>query len=98
MTPESTLKDAIQTALRAEGAWVYKVHGGPYSQQGIPDLLVCYQGKFLGLEVKVTGKKASPRQQWVMGRISEAGGTVATVWSVTDALAALLQADTEVPR
>ena len=45
-------------ALRARGAWVYKVHGTGYSQAGVPDLLIGYQGLSIAFEVKVPGDEA----------------------------------------
>ena len=33
-------------------AHIYKVYGSGYSKKGEPDLLVCFRGRFVGLEVK----------------------------------------------
>lgn len=50
--PETRLHNAIRDRLQSRGAWVTKIHGGIYSS-GVPDLLACYRGFFLGLEVKL---------------------------------------------
>ena len=31
----------------------WKEHGGPYGTSGVPDIICCYKGRFLGLEVKL---------------------------------------------
>ena len=70
--------------LKSEGAWVMKVHGSPYQRPGVPDLLVCYRGRFLGLEVKQPGKHLSKLQAHEIDAIHEAGGMAERVESVED--------------
>lgn len=59
-----------------------KIHGGdnPYQAVGIPDILACYRGYFLGLEVKLRGNDVSPKQEAHLRRIRTAGGFGVTVW------------------
>jgi hypothetical protein len=39
---EARITNAILTYLRKiPGSWWYKVHGGPYAQRGVPDILGC---------------------------------------------------------
>ena len=38
----------------------WKEHGGQYGTAGIPDLIVCYKGKFIAFEAKVGKNKATP--------------------------------------
>ena len=47
---ESDIQKKIQDALRANGAYVFKVITA--NRSGIPDIIACYKGKFLGIEVK----------------------------------------------
>lgn len=42
----------IRWTLQARGVWVVKIHGGPNQPAGLPDLIGCYAGRFIGLEVK----------------------------------------------
>lgn len=72
--------------LESKGAWVFKVHGGdnPYQEVGIPDLLCCYLGCFLALEVKLPGEKPSPVQQRTLRLIQMAGGEAHAVSSVDE--------------
>ena len=62
------------------GSWVLKVAGGPYQEPGVPDLLVCVQGQFIGLEVKHQ-KPGESRQHAheQIRRIWKAGGTADVV-------------------
>lgn len=66
------------------GACVFNIHGGdnPFQEVGIPDLLVCFTGVFIGLECKLPGEEPSPVQRVVLKRIEKAGGYAAVVTSV----------------
>ena len=85
---ETTLTRAIAAALRKEGAWVVKTHGGPLSA-GVPDLLVCYKGRFVAVEVKMPGGRLTRLQASTLGRISVAGGWAIVATSVEDAMSTL---------
>lgn len=39
--PESKLSRAIMAALRNRGIWCFKVHGGPMTMAGTPDIIAC---------------------------------------------------------
>lgn len=84
---ESTIVANIVVALKAQGFWVFKVHGGPDQTKGIPDLLGCAQGYFFGLEVKVDPKEEPTKMQsYQINEIAKAGGIVGVVTSVQEAL------------
>lgn len=85
--PESRLSRQIMTALRLKGWWCTKIHGSEFMEAGLPDIIVCAQGVFVGLEVKMPGKEnnTSPRQDYVHGKIGEAGGHVGVVSSIEQA-------------
>lgn len=65
---------------------MFNIHGGdnPFQEVGIPDLLVCYQGLFIGLECKLPGEQPSPRQRVVLKRIESAGGYATAVTSIAE--------------
>ena len=44
------------------------------SVKGLPDLIGCFQGKFLAIEVKRKNGKVSPEQEATIARINRAGG------------------------
>lgn len=86
-TLEKDIVNAIKKALTQNGAWVVKTHGSIHTA-GLPDLLACYQGRFIAMEVKrpSTRGTVTARQQAFLDAISEAGGTSGVVVSVEEAL------------
>lgn len=91
--PEARLQRKIQDALRAREAFVFKIHGGPTMMVGLPDLVICYRGLFIGLEVKMPGSKPTTIQKHRLRQIRRAGGLAFVVRSVPSALRALDRAD-----
>lgn len=92
MAGELALRTRIVAALREKGCYVLVTTG--VASAGTPDLLVCYRGHFIALEVKApSGGRVARIQEVVLGMIERAGGTGAVVRSVDEALLALLRAD-----
>jgi hypothetical protein len=85
---ESAIQLRIIAALRAAGAYVTKFSAGDV---GTPDLLVCYQGRFFGMEVKQPKNYPTKIQRHRLEQIALAGGVGVVVRSVDDALSALEQ-------
>ena len=85
MTKESTIQSNIIKHLKGRGAKVVNQHGGPMSEVGIPDLLVCYRGSFVAMEVKQKGAYLKPIQKVQLRRVIEAGGVAGMVRSIEDA-------------
>lgn len=85
---ESQLSRKIMQALRAEGYFCFKVHGGPTMMAGLPDIIVCARGFFIGLETKLpeTRNNTSVKQDHVHGQIEAAGGVARVVCSAREAL------------
>lgn len=92
--PEYRLAVKIKNAIHERGMWCFKVHGGPTTMAGVPDLVGVYRGLFVGFEVKMPGGVVSDRQRYVMRHIMDAGGIVTVPRSVADALAVLDRIDT----
>lgn len=84
MASEKSITEAIKKLLKRRGAWVVKFHGGKATRAGVPDLLCCYRGRFLAIEVKQPGKKATPIQNHEMQLIVEAGGVSIVASSTED--------------
>lgn len=57
---------------------------------GVPDLIMCWKGKFIGIEVKPPGKYLSPVQRDTHMAITNNGGVTVTVRSVDELQAFLL--------
>jgi len=70
---EATFSRKVQSWLRRQGAWVVKYHASSYTPKGVPDLIVCYKGRFIGIELK-TGSKLSDWQVYQGQLIMEHDG------------------------
>ena len=78
-----------------EDVFFWKEHGGPYGVSGVPDIICCYKGRFLGLEAKLPGGKLTALQERALERINRAGGIARRVESVEDMKEIIRQADEE---
>lgn len=75
MGSEKLFENKVKKFLESEGCWFLKYWGGAaYTKAGIPDLLVCCNGHFLGVELKAPNGKPSELQLWNIEKIKEAGG------------------------
>jgi hypothetical protein len=86
--PETKLEDKVKVALEKEfpGIYLVKIHGGPYQESGIPDLVGCYAGRFIGIELKIGDNVATEKQEDHMDRIRRAGGITGVAYSVKEAV------------
>ena len=73
-TPEALLTRSVRQLLDAAGIWHYKAWGGPMSAPGIPDIIGCFKGRFIGIEIKAPNGKVSEYQAEFLRRINAAGG------------------------
>lgn len=74
MAGEKKIENEIKKILHKRGAYHVKIHGNSFMKTGIPDILACYKGVFLGIEVKDVGKKPSAAQVIHIENINKAGG------------------------
>lgn len=71
---ESTVKKHITKFLTQKQAWWYIAVAGT-AKKGVPDLIVCYGGYFIGLELKrPKGGKITRVQKQNLHHITEQGG------------------------
>jgi len=90
---ESSLVSRILKALKGRGGYWFKVHGHPGQTRGLPDIIGVYQGRFVGLEVKVSHRKnrVTELQRYTLEQIRKAGGVGEVVTSVQEALDVISQ-------
>lgn len=74
MAQEKTIENKIKEYLTEIGAWYIKYHGTKMTRSGVPDLLVCYKGRFVGIEVKAPNEQPTELQKYHIRKIREAGG------------------------
>jgi Holliday junction resolvase len=86
MKPETALTSRIMDTLRAQGGWWMKVHGGGFQVAGVPDIIGCYKGRFVAIEVKVGDNTPTQLQVSVLLKLSDAGALVGVARSVEGAL------------
>ena len=82
-------------ATLGEDVFFWKEHGGALGTSGIPDIICCYKGRFLGLEAKLPGGRLTALQKRALEKINRAGGIARRVESVDDVKAVIAQADRE---
>lgn len=85
MQPEAKIGKKIREYIEERGGFVFKVHGGPQMMAGLPDLIACIQGLFIGIEVKQPGQNPTARQQFVHKLIQRSGGVAIVAHSVEEA-------------
>lgn len=71
---EKQYEEKVKAYLRQKGCWVLKTWSNGIQREGIPDLLVCCNGYFLGIELKAQNGHPSALQTWNIKMIREAGG------------------------
>lgn len=59
MTPEGRVKDAVKKVLKSYGIWYFMPAANGFGKVGVPDIICCYEGKFLAIETKAPGKVAN---------------------------------------
>jgi hypothetical protein len=85
---EARLRTAIVKKLSNYSGWWVVTHGGQFQTGGLPDIIGCYQGRFIGLEVKLPGKEytLTERQSHRLEQINKAGGKAAMITSTDQAM------------
>lgn len=79
MTPEKKVKQRAVAQLKALGAYYFYPATGGYGSSGVPDIVCCYQGRFIGIECKAGKGKTTALQDKNLHEIREAGGTALVV-------------------
>ena len=74
MAEEKRFENQVKQYLDSIGAWYLKTISNGYQRAGIPDLLICYKGRFLGVELKAKKGKATPLQKYELKQIRQSGG------------------------
>lgn len=74
MAAEKNFENRIKKYLEKKGCWFVKFFANAYTSSGIPDILCCINGRFVGIEVKQEKGKVSLLQKVHLKRIVEAGG------------------------
>ena len=73
-TPEKKVKNKVTALLKRYGAYYFYPVTGGYGMSGVPDIVACYNGCFIGIECKAGKNKPTELQQQNLERIKNNGG------------------------
>ncbi len=71
---EKNFENKVKQYLKSIDAYYFKVWGGGFQQSGIPDVVACKNGIFIGIELKSSTGKPSELQKYNIKQINESGG------------------------
>lgn len=74
MGPEKSFENKVKNYLDEQGAWYVKFFANRMTKEGIPDILACINGYFIGIEVKAQNGKPSDLQLYHCEKIRKSGG------------------------
>ncbi len=96
---EKDTQKAILDYLNTIGAVAIKIYNGgifnpknqryffPYQNQyGVSDIIACYKGKFIAIEVKSPGRKPTEFQLEFLERVKKSGGVAIWTDNIDDAI------------
>ena len=80
-TPEKKVKRKVVDILKQYGMYYFYPVTGGYGASGVPDIIACYNGRFIGIEVKADLKKNKPTalQQKNLSEIAQHGGVALVI-------------------
>ena len=74
-TPEKKVKRKVMAQLKLlRTAYIVTPMSGGFGNSGVPDVLCCYKGRFIGIECKANGGKPTALQIHNLNSIDIAGG------------------------
>ena len=74
MTPEAKVKQKVKQILKKHGVYFFNPVTGGYGSSGVPDIVGCYQGRFIGIETKAGKGKPTALQDKNLMDIVNSGG------------------------
>ena len=92
---ESSIQRAILKYLKSLGLYCWTIKISICNERGAPDIICCYKGFFVGLEVKTPRGRPSQIQKTQILRINNARGRAKVVRSVEEVKELLKELDEE---
>jgi hypothetical protein len=74
MAAEKNFENRLKKFLEDEGCWFVKFFANAYTKTGVPDILCCCNGYFLGVEVKAPNGRPSELQKMNINNINTENG------------------------
>ena len=85
-TAEALLTKSIRQLLNSVGIFAWKEWGGPMSTPGVPDIIGCFKGRLIGIEIKSEKGVVSEYQKEFIENINRAGGLAFVARSLDDVI------------
>ena len=83
MGEEKRIENSIKDWLETNNHWYIKVQGGSNNpSSGVPDILTCIHGRFIGIEVKTPTGRTTKIQEYQIEQINKSGGIAVVVTSL----------------
>ena len=79
MTPEAKVKKKVVAVLKQHKAYYFYPVTGGYGRSGVPEVIACHDGRFIGIECKAGNNKPTPLQEKNLSAIKTAGGVALVV-------------------
>lgn len=79
MTPEKKVKTKVVEILKGFGVYYFYASTGGYGASGVPDIICCYKGRFIGIECKAGKGKTTALQEKNIAQIIAQGGLAIVV-------------------
>lgn len=71
---EKSFENKIKKHLKDNSCWYVKYFANRMTKSGVPDIIACVNGYFIGIEVKASKGKPSELQLWNRLQIRNSGG------------------------
>ena len=79
MTPEGKVKKAVTKILKDRGIYYFYPVTGGFGMSGVPDIVACFHGRFIGIECKAGSNTPTALQQKNLDDIEKAGGVALVI-------------------
>jgi hypothetical protein len=77
---EAWLKDRVKEILKKHEVMYDMPAASMYSKTGVHDFVCCARGRYLSIETKAEGKKATPLQKRFGRKVQKAGGIALLIY------------------
>lgn len=73
-TPEKKVKNDVTKILKEYNAYYFYPATGGFGRSGVPDIVACFRGQFIGIECKAGNNTTTALQDRELANIALAGG------------------------
>lgn len=82
---EKQIENQIKKWLdKLPNCWYFKVHGDAFQKSGVPDIVACINGRFVGIEVKRPDGRLHALQAYTIEQINNTKGVAFVATSVDE--------------